>query len=145
MTIHGLHLRLNGDGMLAAGPNPTRRSAHVCMCSRGADRMAGFRYLEGALNARFDVTGAGGTTKTLAKSLQGTAEVTFADGAIRGIDIADVYNNLVRLMSSGFKQDDSKATTFTELGASFAIEGGVARTEDIKLVGPLVRMRAKPL
>ncbi|MDX0604962.1 AsmA family protein [Sinorhizobium medicae] len=105
--------------------------------------MAGFRYLEGALNARFDVTGAGGTTKTLAKSLQGTAEVTFADGAIRGIDIADVYNNLVRLMSSGFKQDDSKATTFTELGASFAIEGGVARTEDIKLVGPLVRMTGK--
>ncbi|MDX0630233.1 AsmA family protein [Sinorhizobium medicae] len=105
--------------------------------------MAGFRYLEGALNARFDVTGAGGTTKTLAKSLQGTAEVTVADGAIRGIDIADVYNNLVRLMSSGFKQDDSKATTFTELGASFAIEGGVARTEDIKLVGPLVRMTGK--
>lgn len=102
--------------------------------------MAGFRYLEGALKARFDVTGAGGTTRTLAKSLQGTADVAFSDGAIRGIDIADVYNNLVSLMSSGFKQDGSKATTFTELAASFAIEGGVARTEDIKLVGPLVRM-----
>ncbi|RVP97517.1 AsmA family protein [Sinorhizobium meliloti] len=102
--------------------------------------MAGFKYLEGALKARFDVTGAGGTTRTLAKSLQGTADVAFSDGAIRGIDIADVYNNLVSLMSSGFKQDGSKATTFTELAASFAIEGGVARTEDIKLVGPLVRM-----
>ncbi|MGN7755339.1 AsmA family protein [Sinorhizobium sp. 22678] len=102
--------------------------------------MAGFKYLEGALKARFDVTGAGGTTRTLAKSLQGTADVAFSDGAIRGIDIADVYNNLVRLMSSGFKQDDGTATTFTELAASFAIEGGVARTEDIKLVGPLVRM-----
>lgn len=100
----------------------------------------GFKYLEGALKARFDVTGAGGTTRTLAKSLQGTADVAFSDGAIRGIDIADVYNNLVSLMSSGFKQDGSKATTFTELAASFAIEGGVARTEDIKLVGPLVRM-----
>jgi AsmA protein len=102
--------------------------------------MAGFKYLEGALKARFDVTGAGGTTRTLAKSLQGTADVAFSDGAIRGIDIADVYNNLVSLMSSGFKQDGSKATTFTELAASLAIEGGVARSEDIKLVGPLVRM-----
>ncbi|RVL97909.1 AsmA-like C-terminal region-containing protein, partial [Sinorhizobium meliloti] len=102
--------------------------------------MAGFRYLEGALKARFDVTGAGGTTGALANSLQGTADVAFSDGAIRGIDIAEVYNNLVRLMSSGFKQDDGTATTFTELAASFAIEGGVARTEDIKLVGPLVRM-----
>ncbi|MDW9757990.1 AsmA family protein [Sinorhizobium meliloti] len=102
--------------------------------------MAGFKYLEGALKARFDVTGAGGTTRTLAKSLQGTADVAFSDGAIRGIDIANVYNNLVSLMTSGFKQDESKATTFTELRASFAIEGGVARTEDLKLVGPLIRM-----
>ncbi|MDE3787264.1 AsmA family protein [Sinorhizobium meliloti] len=102
--------------------------------------MAGFKHLEGALKAEFDVTGAGATSRTLAKSLQGTADVAFSDGAIRGIDIADVYNNLVSLMSSGFKQDGSKATTFTELAASFAIEGGVARTEDIKLVGPLVRM-----
>jgi AsmA protein len=86
------------------------------------------------------VTGAGGTTRTHAKSLQGTANVGFSDGAIRGIDIANVYNNLVSLMSSGFKQDGSRATTFTELAASFAIEGGVARTEDLKLVGPLVRM-----
>ncbi|RVG74416.1 AsmA family protein [Sinorhizobium meliloti] len=102
--------------------------------------MAGFKYLEGALKARFDVTGAGATSRTLAKSLQGTADVAFSDGAIRGIDIADVYNNLVSLMSSGFKQDGSKATTFTELAASFAIEGGVARTQDLKLVGPLIRM-----
>ncbi|MDX0587358.1 AsmA family protein [Sinorhizobium medicae] len=132
----------------ADGSQPEPSIAFQASISRASSAplltdMAGFRYLEGALNARFDVTGAGGTTKTLAKSLLGTAEVTFADGAIRGIDIADVYNNLVRLMSSGFKQDDSKATTFTELGASFAIEGGVARTEDIKLVGPLVRMTGK--
>ncbi|RVI82597.1 AsmA family protein, partial [Sinorhizobium meliloti] len=102
--------------------------------------MAGFKYLEGSLKAEFDVTGAGGTSGALAKSLQGNANVGFSDGAIRGIDIANVYNNLVSLMTSGFKQDESKATTFTELGASFAIEGGVARTEDLKLVGPLIRM-----
>ncbi|EHK79124.1 AsmA family protein [Sinorhizobium meliloti CCNWSX0020] len=102
--------------------------------------MAGFKHLEGSLKAEFDVTGAGGTSGALAKSLQGNAKVGFSDGAIRGIDIANVYNNLVSLMASGFKQDESKATTFTELGASFAIEGGVARTEDLKLVGPLIRM-----
>ncbi|MBB4187331.1 AsmA protein [Sinorhizobium terangae] len=102
--------------------------------------MAGFRHLEGALQAKLDIAGAGGTTKALANSLHGTANVRFSDGAIRGLDIADVYNNLVGLMSSGFKQDENKATEFTELGASFSIESGVARTEDIKLVGPLVRM-----
>lgn len=105
--------------------------------------MADFKHLEGALKAEFNVTGAGGTTRTLAKSLQGTANLGFSDGAIRGIDIANVYNNLVSLMSSGFKQDISKATTFTELEASFAIKGGIARTEDLKLVGPLIRMTGK--
>ncbi|THK34639.1 AsmA family protein [Ensifer sp. MPMI2T] len=105
--------------------------------------MAGFRHLEGALQADFDIAGAGGTTKALANSLHGTANVRFSDGAIRGLDIAEVYNNLVGLMSSGFKQDENNTTAFTELGASFTIESGVARTEDIKLVGPLVRMTGK--
>ncbi|WFU50224.1 AsmA family protein [Sinorhizobium terangae] len=102
--------------------------------------MAGFKHLEGALQAKFDIAGAGRTTKALANSLHGTANVRFSDGAIRGVDIAEVYNNLVGLMSSGFKQNENNATAFTELGASFAIENGVAQTDDIKLVGPLVRM-----
>ncbi|MGE6781630.1 AsmA family protein [Ensifer adhaerens] len=105
--------------------------------------LANFKHLEGALQTTFEIAGAGGTTGTLKRSLKGTAEVRFSDGAIRGIDVADVYNNLVGLMSSGFKQNDNKATGFTELGASFAIDNGVARTDDIKLVGPLVRMSGK--
>lgn len=102
--------------------------------------LANFKHLEGALQAQFDIAGAGATTGALKRALQGSANVRFSDGAIRGIDVADVYNNLVGLMSSGFKQNENSATGFTELGASFAIENGVARTEDIKLIGPLVRM-----
>ncbi|WDZ79720.1 AsmA family protein (plasmid) [Ensifer adhaerens] len=102
--------------------------------------LANFKHLEGALQAQFDITGAGTTTGALKRALEGSANVRFSDGAIRGIDVADVYNNLVGLMSSGFKQNENKATGFTELGASFAIENGVARTDDIKLIGPLVRM-----
>ncbi|WVT76782.1 AsmA family protein (plasmid) [Sinorhizobium chiapasense] len=102
--------------------------------------LANFKHLEGALQAQFDITGAGATAGALKRALQGSANVRFSDGAIRGIDVADVYNNLVGLMSSGFKQNENNATGFTELGASFAIENGVARTEDIKLIGPLVRM-----
>ncbi len=102
--------------------------------------LANFKHLEGALQAQFDIAGAGATSGALKRALQGSANVRFSDGAFRGIDVADVYNNLVGLMSSGFKQNENNATGFTELGASFAIENGVARTEDIKLIGPLVRM-----
>lgn len=101
---------------------------------------AGFDKLEGQLDTNVAVSGAGKTTKTLRRSLGGNASVKFSNGALRGINIAEVYNNLAGLLSSGFKSDDSKKTTFTELGASFAIENGVAQTHDISLLGPLVRM-----
>ncbi|RUU11400.1 AsmA family protein [Mesorhizobium sp. USDA-HM6] len=101
---------------------------------------ADFDRIEGALNATVAVSGSGKTTGSLARSFGGKAAAKFSDGAFRGIDIAEVYNNLVGLLSSGFKQDQAKKTTFTELGASFVIENGVAQTTDINLLGPLVRM-----
>lgn len=101
---------------------------------------AGFNKLEGLLDTTIAVAGAGKTSKTLRRSLAGNASLKLSDGALRGINIAEVYNNLAGLLSSGFKADDSKKTTFTELGASFAIENGIAQTQDISLLGPLVRM-----
>ncbi|WP_246674724.1 AsmA-like C-terminal region-containing protein [Mesorhizobium sp. B4-1-3] len=101
---------------------------------------ADFDRIEGTLNATVAVSGAGRTTKSLARSLGGKAAAKFSDGAFHGIDIAEVYNNLVGLLAGGFKQDQTKKTTFSELGASFAIENGVAQTTDISLLGPLVRM-----
>ncbi|NUS18847.1 MAG: AsmA family protein [Mesorhizobium sp.] len=102
--------------------------------------VADFDRIEGTLDATVAVSGGGKTTKSLARSLGGKAATKFSDGAFRGIDIAEVYNNLVGLLAGGFKQDQAKKTTFTELGASFAIENGVAQTTDISLLGPLVRM-----
>lgn len=101
---------------------------------------ADFDRIEGALDATVAVSGSGKTTQSLTRSLGGKAAAKFSDGAFRGIDIAEVYNNLVGLLAGGFKQDQAKKTTFTELGASFAIENGVAQTTDISLLGPLVRM-----
>ena len=101
---------------------------------------ADFDRIEGTLDATVAVSGSGKTTKSLARSLGGKAATKFSDGAFRGIDIAEVYNNLVGLLAGGFKQDQAKKTNFTALGASFAIENGVAQTTDISLLGPLVRM-----
>ncbi|MGX5801494.1 AsmA family protein [Bradyrhizobium sp. Arg314] len=99
-----------------------------------------FDRIEGTLDATAAVSGSGKTTRSLARSLGGKAATKFSDGAFRGIDIAEVYNNLAGLLAGGFKQDQAKKTTFTELGASFAIENGVAQTTDISLLGPLLRM-----
>ncbi|TJV68372.1 MAG: AsmA family protein, partial [Mesorhizobium sp.] len=101
---------------------------------------ADFDRIEGTLEATVAVSGAGKTTKSLARSLGGKAAAKFSDGAFRGIDIAEVYNNLAGLLAGGFKQDQAKKTTFTEFGASFAIANGIAQTTDISLLGPLLRM-----
>ena len=101
---------------------------------------AEFDRLEGKMTANLKVNGAGNTTRTLSKSLAGAAGATFSNGAIRGIDIAKIYNNLASVLTSGFKENASDKTTFTALGLSFIIDKGVATTNDIKLIGPLVRM-----
>ncbi len=101
---------------------------------------AEFKRIEGKLNANVSINGAGATTRQFTKSLVGKTSTRFADGAIRGVDIAKVYNNLTSLLAGGFKENSSDKTTFTALGLSFVIDKGVATTTDIKLQGPLVRM-----
>ncbi len=101
---------------------------------------AEFKRVEGRLNASISIYGAGATTRQFNRSLTGKTSTQFADGAIRGVDIAKVYNNLTSILAGGFKENSSDKTTFTALGLSFVIDKGVATTSDIKLQGPLVRM-----
>jgi len=101
---------------------------------------ADFKRIEGKLNARLKIDGAGNTTRQFASSLNGAASAKFANGAIRGIGIAKIYNNLTTVLAGGFKENQNDKTAFTELGLSFDIKQGVATTSDIKLLGPLVRM-----
>ncbi|MCF6322082.1 MAG: AsmA family protein [Rhizobiaceae bacterium] len=104
------------------------------------DDAADFKRLEGRLNANLKINGAGKSTAIFTRSLNGSAGAKFIDGAIKGIDIAKIYNNLAAILAGGFKENENDKTTFTELGLTFAIDKGVATTNDIRLLGPLVRM-----
>lgn len=101
---------------------------------------AGFERLEGRLNASIKTNGAGKTTKAFAKSLKGSAAAKFTNGAITGIDVAKIYNNLATILVTGFKESAGDKTEFSELGLSFIIDKGIATTNDIKLIGPAVEM-----
>lgn len=101
---------------------------------------ADFKKLEGRLNGNIELSGAGKTSDQFVKSLKGSTSTKFLDGAIRGIDVAKIYNNLTALLAGGFKENSADKTSFTEMGLSFNIDKGVATTDDIKLLGPLVRM-----
>lgn len=101
---------------------------------------AAFERIEGKLNASLTTGGKGNSSKRLARSLEGNTEIRFQDGAIKGIDVASVLNNLRDVMAGGFQESSAEKTEFTELGMSMNIAGGIAKTDDIRLLGPLVRM-----
>jgi len=101
---------------------------------------AGFQHIEGRLKADVQVKGSGANTEVFARSLNGPVSVAFSDGALRGIDVVGLVRNLQSLIATGYAQNADAKTEFTELAASLRIENGVGRSEDLRLLGPFVRM-----
>jgi AsmA protein len=73
-------------------------------------------------------------------NLSGTATANFQDGAIRGLNVAQMIRSLTSGTLSGWQESREQTTDLTQLSASFRIEKGQATTSDLNLVGPLVKM-----
>lgn len=102
--------------------------------------VADFNWIEGTTFMTLDVTSAGASQRQLIQSLNGTARFEFADGAIRGINLPKMVRGLSVETLLGWQSTTSEKTDFSTLAASFQIANGVATTNDLSLVGPLVRM-----
>ncbi|WP_426410335.1 AsmA family protein [Bradyrhizobium ganzhouense] len=112
--------------------------------------LAGFDRLNGKMQAKLALRSAGPSQRALMANMQGTAFVNFQDGAIRGINVAQMIRSLTTSKLSGW-QDSGQAsqgnqasqeqsTDLSQLSASFRIDKGQAVTTDFTLVGPLVRI-----
>ncbi len=97
--------------------------------------------LEGKGNVSLDVAGAGASVEAIKRSLDGTAKLDLRDGAVRGINVAEVLRKVKSLGRSeeGTASADQK-TDFTELHASFKIKDGVAHNDDLEAKSPLLRV-----
>jgi AsmA protein len=101
--------------------------------------------LEGRGNVALDVTTQGPTVSALKKSLNGTARFELREGAVRGINIAQVIRAAkAKLGGSGGSQAGSgsseEKTDFSELTGSFRIVNGVAHNDDLSIKSPLLRV-----
>src|SRR6266480_4260155 len=98
--------------------------------------------LEGKGNVALELTAAGATLNTMKRSLAGAAKVHLRDGAIKGIDIAELLRKARAAVGkqSGQAADGKESTGFSELAASFAIKNGVAHNEDLDIKSPLLRL-----
>jgi len=98
---------------------------------------------KGTLN--LDVTTQGATVSALKKSLNGSASVNLADGAVKGIDIAGTIRGVkdklgVFKSETNIEGDKTQKTDFSEMVASFNIKNGVAHNEDLSMKAPLFRI-----
>lgn len=100
--------------------------------------------LEGHGNVSLDVTTRGDTVSALKRGLAGKAALDLHDGAIKGVNVAKLLRS-AKTMFSGKQAvsgstDTAEKTDFSGLTASFNINQGIARNNDLSLKSPIVRL-----
>ena len=98
--------------------------------------------LEGAANAEAAISMAGDDPERIKKSLNGKGQVVFANGAIKGIDLAGMVRNVTSSFGLTQQGAEKPRTDFSELNAPFTITDGVVNTAGTSLVSPLLRILA---
>jgi AsmA protein len=102
--------------------------------------VADFDKLDGKLQAKIAVRSSGNSQRAMMSNLSGTVFAVFQDGALRGLNVAQMIRSLTSGTLSGWQAAPEQTTDLTQLSASFQIEKGQATTSDLNLVGPLVRV-----
>lgn len=103
--------------------------------------LSGASKLQGAATVAIDVKGKNGEQAAMMRSLNGTASLKMADGAIKGINVASFLRDLKRGFVMG--QSSTEKTDFTELTASLKIANGVATNDDLAMKSPILRLAGK--
>jgi AsmA protein len=99
--------------------------------------------LEGKGNVALDVNTAGKSVNAMKKALAGNARVQLRDGAIKGINLAEVFRKAKTALGSQearAQAAETQKTDFSELNATFKIQNGVAHNDDLDVKSPLFRI-----
>jgi len=97
--------------------------------------------IEGTLKSDVAITMVGDDADRIKRSLNGKGQLIFADGAIVGIDLADMARNVTSAFGTAEKGDKRPRTDFTELSAPFTITKGVVKTSNTSLMSPFLRVK----
>ncbi|MEQ8405884.1 MAG: AsmA family protein [Oceanicaulis sp.] len=104
---------------------------------------AGFDRLAGLGDLTLDVSAAGRSPAAIMDSLSGEGGFDFADGAIVGVNLAQVIRTVQQAVETGSLPAgfaESQQTDFTALTGTLNIENGVARNLDLTMLSPLLRV-----
>jgi len=102
--------------------------------------LADFDKIDGKMQAKIAARSQGTSQRAIMSNLSGTAFVIFQDGAIRGLNVAQMIRSLTASTLNGWQEQQEQATDLSQLSASFKIDRGQAVTTDLNLIGPLVKV-----
>jgi AsmA protein len=102
--------------------------------------VADFPYLDGRMVAKIDAHGRGSSPRAVMSSLSGAVALRFDNGEIRGVNVSQMVRTLAAKILSGWNESRAEKTDLTEMSALFRIQDGRATTDNLRLIGPLVRV-----
>ncbi|HVY03502.1 MAG TPA: AsmA family protein [Caulobacterales bacterium] len=99
----------------------------------------GLDKIEGTTKIDMAIGAAGDTQQALMESLVGKADFTFTDGALVGVNLAQIARQ-VQSALTGAAVGPAAKTDFAEMAATFKLANGVAHTDDLHMLNPFVRI-----
>lgn len=106
----------------------------------------GLDKLEGRGRLRASLIGRGASQAEIMRSLGGTASFNFEDGRWKGVNLGQMASALSALQNRGNAQmAQGSATEFSMMSATFNVVDGVASTQDMRIVTPVMPISATGL
>ncbi|HAS8557935.1 TPA: AsmA family protein [Vibrio vulnificus] len=101
--------------------------------------------LEGTGNIDVDVKGSSLTPSGIQKNLVGTVEINFADGAVNGINVAQmIRENYAKIKGEKLEATEGvQKTDFSSMTATLTLNKGKVTTNNMHMQSPLLRIRGK--
>nr|WP_285817708.1 AsmA family protein [Echinimonas agarilytica] len=105
--------------------------------------LAEFEMLSGNANFEMTVRGKGLSTNKLKAGSAGAGKFWFADGAVHGVNVAQMIRSAKSMLKGESGESEVKKTDFSELSGSFTLAKGLVTNPDLKLSSPLLRVDGK--
>ncbi len=103
--------------------------------------LLGKERISGIANITINSSTEGITKESILNNLNGKVAFSFADGAISGINIAQLIRNAkAKIQGKEIAGDENQQTDFSEIGGTALINNGVINNNDLNAMSPLFRI-----
>ena len=99
-------------------------------------------FLEGMLKAQINLVMNGDDAVAIKRTLNGSGDLMFNDGAIKGVDLEGMVHNTKAAFGLAEKDEKAPRTDFSQLHVPFSVKNGLVSTANTALVSPLLRLTA---